>query len=138
MLKTMLYYPISLKRNEREVPAVIPFILKDSIMVPCVIDKGNVSILTVNGNNLIKSINENLKHFDNINPDFGLFSTCVTIFETLGKNLYAVKKDLSSYFGDKPFLMFACAGEGTYSPNNNITYANMSYNTAIFGKNRYI
>jgi len=138
MLKTILYYPISLKRNNREVPAVIPFILKDSIMIPCVIDKGNVSILTVSGGDLANSINDNLSHFRNINPDFGLFSTCVTIFETLGKNLNGVREDLSNYFGEKPFLMFACAGEGTYSPENDITYANMSYNTAIFGNNKFI
>ena len=136
MLKTILYYPISLKRHDREVPAVIPFILKDSIMMPCVIDEGNVSILTVSGNNLAKSIKDNLNHFENICPEFGLFSACVTIFETLGYNLNIVKKDLSNYFGEKPFLMFACAGEGTYSPKNKITYANMSFNTTIFGNNK--
>jgi hypothetical protein len=136
MLKTILYYPISIKRHSREVPAVIPFILKDSIMVPCMIDEGNVSILTVSGNNLAKSIKHNLNHFEKICPEFGLFSSCVTIFETLGYNLNIVKKDLSDYFGEKPFLMFACAGEGTYSPENKITYANMSYNTAIFGNTR--
>lgn len=136
MLKTILYYPISLKRHNREVPAVIPFILKDSIMIPCKIDEGNVSILTVSGTNLARSIVDNLNHFENINPEFGLFSACVTIFETLGYNLNNVKNDLSNYFGEKPFLMFACVGEGTYSPKNNITYANMSFNTAIFGKNK--
>jgi len=134
MLKTILYYPISFKRYDRETPVVIPFILKDSIMVPCEIDEGTVSILTVSGKNLAKSIKDNLNHYENIRPDFGLFPTCVTIFETLGSNIKIIQKDLSTYFKEKPFLMFACAGEGSYSPENKkITYANMSFNSAIFG-----
>jgi hypothetical protein len=39
-----------------------------------------------------------------------------------------------SYFKDKPFISFFCAGEGTYSPTSEIIYANMSFNTVVFGK----
>jgi len=134
MANTILYYPVSLKRHEREVPAVMTFILKDSILVPCMIDKGEVSILTVSGNNLVNAVKQNLDFFENLDPEFGIISSCVTILATLGNNMYKVREHVMDYFNDKPFLMFWCAGEGTYSPDNNITYANMSFNTAVIGK----
>jgi len=134
MFSTILYYPISLKRHGREVPAVMPFILKDSIMIPCKIDKGDVSILTISGRDIASSMKNNLNSFKNIDPEFGLFSSCVTIFETLGHNINIVREHLIDYFHEKPFLMFACAGEGTYSSEKSLTYANMSFNAAIFGR----
>ena len=58
----------------------------------------------------------------------------MTILETLGSKIEIVREEMLSYFGDKPFISFFCAGEGTYSPINDIVYANMSFNTAVFGK----
>ncbi|KYK23233.1 hypothetical protein AYK24_07795 [Thermoplasmatales archaeon SG8-52-4] len=136
MYKTILYYPISLKREKREVPIVMPFILKNSIMIPCMIDKGPSSILTMSGNSLVDAMKENLSYFKQINPKFGIGTFCITILETLGNNLNTVREDLLDYFKDKPFLMFVCAGEGTYNPKRSLTYANMSFNTAIFGENK--
>ena len=133
MAHTILYYPISLKRHNREVPVVMPTILKDSILTPCIVDKGEVSILTVSGRNLIDAMSENLQFFDGITPEFGIFSSCMTILQTLGYKMNMVREELLDYFNEKPFLLFWCAGEGTYSPNNDITYANMSFNTAVFG-----
>ena len=131
MLKTIPYYPLSLKRNNREVPVVMPLILRDSIVLPCLIDDGDVSVLTVDGKNLVDALKINLNHFRELQPKFGIISSCVTILETLGSETEILKEYMSNFFKDKPFLMFWCAGEGTYSPNNNITYANMSFNTAV-------
>jgi len=132
MAHTILYYPISLKRHGREVPAVMPTFTKDSVITPCRIDKGQVSILTISGRNLINAIRDNLRHFNNVQPEFGLFSSCMTILQTLGYKMNIVQEEILKYFSDKPFLMFWCAGEGTYSPENKMTYANMSFNAAIF------
>ena len=136
MALTIPYYPISLKRHGREVPVVMPFALKESIMTPCVIDKGEVSLLTVSGNNLVDAIKSNLASFSDIEPEFGLCSTCMTILDTLGYKIDIIREVMMEKLKEKPFIMFFCAGEGTYSPDNNITYANMSYNTAIFGLNK--
>ncbi len=133
MLHTILYYPISLKRNGRSVPVVMPLIMKDYIIVPCIIDDGKVSILTVSGKDLINSVKENLQYFNEIQPEFGLFSTCMTILQTLGRRTNSIQEELCNFFKDKSFLLFYSAGEGTYSPTKDITYANMSFNTAIFG-----
>jgi hypothetical protein len=133
MSHTILYYPISLKRHGREVPIVMPVIMKDSIVVPCIIDDGEVSILTVSGKNLINAVKENLQFFDRIQPEFGLFSACMTILQTLGHKTNIIQEELHNYFKDKSFLLFYSAGEGTYSKEKDITYANMSINTAIFG-----
>jgi hypothetical protein len=133
MLQTSIYYPISLRRHGREVPAVMAFLLKDAIMTPCVIDAGDVSILTVSGKNLVHAMRDNLESFSKIKPEFGFCSTCMTILQTLGYKTNMIQAEMLEYFKDKPFLMFYCAGEGTYSPVKNITYANMSFNTAVFG-----
>ena len=133
LMHTLLYYPISLRRRGREVPVVMPLIMKNSIFVPCIIDDGEVSILTVSGKDLINAVKENLHYFDEIQPEFGLFSTCMTILQTLGRKTNIVQEELCNYFKDKSFLLFYSAGEGTYSPTKDITYANMSFNTAIFG-----
>jgi hypothetical protein len=134
MLHTILYYPISLRRRGREVPVVMPLIMKDYIFVPCVIDDGEVSILTVSGKDLINAVKENLRFFNNMQPEFGLFSACIMILQTLGHKTNMLQEELCRYFKDKPFLLFYSAGEGTYSPATDITYANMSFNTAVFGQ----
>jgi len=138
MTHTIIYYPISLKRHGREVPVVMPFILKDSIMTPCVIDDGEVSILTVSGDKIIEALDKNLQSFQNFTPAFGLCSTCMTILDTLGNQINIVRDKTSSFFKDTPFLMIFCAGEGTYSPRKEITYANMSFNISAFGKQRQL
>ena len=136
MINIIPYYPISLKRHGREVPAVMPFILNDSIMTPCVIDDGDVSILTISGKDIIKAMRENMNSFERIQPEFSLSSTCVTLLSTFGYKMNIVQEEFLNKMEGKPFLMFFSAGEGTYSPKNNITYANMSYNSAIFGQNK--
>ncbi|MGF3555197.1 MAG: FIST N-terminal domain-containing protein [Thermoplasmatota archaeon] len=133
MTRTILYYPISYKRSGREVPIVTPGFIRDSILVPCKIDGGNVSILTVSGKKLIDAAKDNLDFFNNIQPDFGLFSACITVLGTLGFKTDFIRKEMLKYFEEKPFILFWSAGEGTYSPKESITYANMSFNTAIFG-----
>jgi hypothetical protein len=133
MMHTLLYYPISLKRNGRAVPVVMPLIMKDSILVPCIIDDGEVSILTVSGKDLVNAVKENLRFFYEIRQEFGLFSACMTILQTLGHKTNIVQEELCKYFKGKSFLLFYSAGEGTYSPTRDITYANMSFNTAVFG-----
>jgi len=133
MFHIITYYPISLKRHSREVPAVMPAILKNSILTPCVVDKGRVSIMTISGEKMISSMQDCVDYFENIEPEFALLSACITIVDSLGNNVDRVREILLEYFKNKPFLMFWSAGEGTYSPHNNLTYANMSFNTAIFG-----
>jgi len=133
MLNRILYYPISLKRHGRRVPAVMLFILKDSILTPCMNDEGEVSIMSVSGRDLIESFYKNINYFNNIQPEFGLSSICLTILQTLGYKSETIQQMFLKYFKNKPFLAFWNAGEGTYSPTTGIVYANMSYNTAVFG-----
>ena len=59
----------------------------------------------------------------------------MTILDTFGNNSYTIREKLQEYFGSKPYILFFVAGEGSYSPSRNLTYANMSFNTAIFGNN---
>jgi len=136
LFNTILYYPISFHYNGREVPVVMPAVFKDSIMAPCMIDDGEVSILTVDGKSLISSFKECLQKLDITHPEFGLFSTCVTIMQTLGYKINVFREEIIRYLGGKPFIMFFSAGEGSYSPKKNLTYANMSFNSAIFGYGR--
>ncbi len=76
----------------------MPVIMKDSIVVPCIIDDGEVSILTVSGKDLINAVKENLQFFDEIQPEFGLFSTCMTILQTLGHKTNILQEELHRLF----------------------------------------
>jgi hypothetical protein len=134
MLHKILYYPISPTWHGQERPTVLPYILKDSIMTSCLIEEGDASVLTVNGKNIINAIDTNLDHFLNIEPTFGLCSSCMTIIQAIGNKAELIREEMIKYFNEKPFIMFYCAGEGTYSPETDINYANMSFNTAVFGK----
>ena len=136
MYNIIPYYPISFKRHNREVPTIMPGFLKNSIVTPSVIDVGEVSILTISGRDMINSIKEGLQNFEYIDPEFGLFSTCITILTTLGSKINLIQKEIIGHFKQKPFIMFFSAGEGTYSPERNLTYANISFNTAILGHSK--
>ncbi len=132
MLYRILYYPISSKRSGREVPAVMLFIIGESIVTPCMMEKGKVSVLSINGKNLVNAIEDNLNSFSESQPSFCLCSACCSIPQTLGYNVNIVNEYFFKKFNDNPFLLFWCAGEGTYSSSKGLTYSNMSYNTAIF------
>ncbi|MEM0467422.1 MAG: FIST N-terminal domain-containing protein [Candidatus Thermoplasmatota archaeon] len=136
MEHTILYYPILLKRGEQEVPVVMPFILKNSIMTPCLIDKGEAKVLTVSGKSLVNSVQGCLPYSGDTQPEFGLFSNCMTILQALGSKVNLIRDETIKSFGKKPFLMIWSAGEGTYAPKPLFTYANMSFNSAIFGVKR--
>jgi hypothetical protein len=132
MEHTILYYPISLKRENREVTVVMPFILKNSIMTPCLIDAGEARVLTISGKDLINSLNQCI-NFNEFEPGFGLFSNCMTILQTLGEKVNLIQEETTKKFGGKPYLMIWSAGEGTFKPNSMINYANMSFNSAVIG-----
>ncbi len=134
MLNKILYYPLSLKRKGREVPTVMPYILKNSIMTSCKVDGGEASVLTVSGKNIIEGMKNNLNTFNKIESEFVLCSSCMTILQTLGYKMNILQNEMVYRFNDTPFLMFYCAGEGSYSIKDDINYANMSFNTAVFGK----
>ncbi|MEF8849056.1 MAG: FIST N-terminal domain-containing protein, partial [Candidatus Thermoplasmatota archaeon] len=134
MYKTILYYPILVKNKDRESPVVMPFIMKDSIMIPCVFEEGRSCVLRMSGKDIINAITENLEYFNDVDPEFGIFSACATILETLGNDVYRIRDNIVRYFKEKPFIMFWAAGEASYSSNDIMNYANMSFNTAIFGK----
>jgi len=133
LFQKLLYYPLSLKKSGREVPAVMAIILGDYIVTPCKVEEGDVWILTVSGKSLLKAMKSNLEVFNEMRPEFGLFSVCITILETLGSNVCKLRENIIEYLEDKPFILFFSTGEGTYSPTKGFAYANMSYNTAIFG-----
>jgi len=134
MLSTIIYYPISLHRHGREMPVVMPVILKDWIMTPCKTDKGKAEILTVDGRRLISALHQTLEDSSSIHSEFALCSACMTILESLGGNIKKLQEKMNEELENKPFIMFFCAGEGTYTPNQSLNYANMSLNTAVFGK----
>jgi hypothetical protein len=77
---------------------------------------------------------KDLTRLPDIQPEFGLFSACITILQTLCHKTNILHEELCHYFKDKSFLLFYSAGESTYSPTTDITYANMSFNTAVFGQ----
>lgn len=136
ILRIIPYYPISIKKEEREIPLVMPGILGNSVLVPSIVNIGEASILTVTGTDIVNSINKNLLDSCSIIPNFIIFSSCMTIIDTLGAKINIFREKIIDKFDYLPFIMIFSAGEGTYSQLTGINYANMSVNSATFGHHK--
>lgn len=130
----MLYYPLLIKKGEREYPVVMCGIINKYIVTPAVVDEGEACVLEMSGAGLLESVKKNLSSF-NILPEFALSSICVTILQTLGHNISKIKDVMKDYLSC-PFIGIFSTGEGTSSPNRGFHYANMSYNTLVVGKSK--
>lgn len=134
----LFYYPLYLRSHGRKIPNIIGFIMKDYIVTPCKVEKGEASVFGVSGKDLLDALDENLRSLQGIEPELILSSVCYTLLITLGNHMKEIRKKMIEKFGGKPFLMLFSQGEGTYSPKRGMNYANMSFNTAIFGREKNI
>jgi len=131
---TNYYFPLGFHIHdfdEKLGPRVIVGIYGESLITTIRSKDPNASILTIDGRSLLETIDNNLKSYHK-NPSFGLIASCAIRMVTLGKEIYKARDLMMDYFGDHPFLVFYVGGESTYSPEKSLTYANMSFNTAIF------
>ena len=67
---------------------------------------------------------------------FGLIASCTTRLETMGDKIYQARDRVMKYFNDNPFIVFYVGGESTYSPEKGLAFMNMSFNSALFWKNK--
>lgn len=134
-LQTTFYFPIGGKTitnsNIDDSAHVIGVILGNSLLLTCKLIGSHASILTIDGNGLMEAIDKNLDYID-FSPHFGLISSCITRFETLGYKMYDVREKVLSYMKHKPFIMFYVGGESTYSLSSGLHYSNISFNSTIF------
>jgi hypothetical protein len=137
-LKTTFYFPIGGKYNEDDkddVPHIIGIILGESLVLTNRLKDSDASILTIDGRRLLDTIDLSLSSMK-IQPEFGLMSSCTTRLETMGNKIYQSRNRISKYMKDSPFIVFYVGGESTYSPKKGLSYANMSFNIAVFGYNK--
>jgi hypothetical protein len=132
--KTTYYFPVGFpieNRSDNLGPRIIVGIFGESLITTIGSKNSHASMLTIDGRNLLKAIDDNLISYP-ITPAFGLIASCTTRLETLGDEVYKVQNRLLEYFKDRPFLEFYVGGESTYSPEKGLNFVNMSFNTAIF------
>jgi len=138
-LQTTFYFPIggkvsTLSKNN-DSAHVIAIILGDSMLITCKLIGSHASVLTIDGKGLFEAIDKNLNNINNnLNPTFGLISSCITRFETLGHKIYDIKDRVNMYMKDNPFIVFYVGGESTYSKNTGLEYSNISFNSAVINK----
>jgi hypothetical protein len=133
--KTTYYYPIGFHSDDKKngfEPKIIGTIYGDSLVTVISSKERKGCILTIDGRNLLKAIDDNLESFT-FAPQFGLISSCTTRLETLGDMIYDERERIMKYLGGNPFIEFYVGGESTYSPEKGLTIANISFNSAIFG-----
>jgi len=134
-LKTTFYFPIGGKTSEYSKndcsPHVIGIVLGNSLLLTCKIIDSHATILTIDGKRLFETVDKNLRLLT-FEPNFALFSSCVTRLETLGNKIFDVRERISTYLNNKPFIEFYVGGESSYSPLNGLEYMNISFNSAIF------
>jgi len=123
------------KKNGLFGPRVIGIILGESLITTIRSKDPDGSILTIDGNGLLDTIDTNLGSFPAL-ADFGLIASCTTRLETLGEKVYQERDRMLKYFGTRPFIVFFVGGESTYSPKKGLTFVNMSFNSALFWKDK--
>jgi hypothetical protein len=136
--KIAYHFPLGFRINQEVnefAPRVIAVILGESLITTISSMDPDASVLTIDGRNLLKTIDDNLENYQ-ISPSFGLISSCTTRLITMGDKIYQARDKISSFFNNKPFLVFYVGGESTYSPDNGLKFVNMSFNTAIFWNNQ--
>lgn len=136
--KTNFYFPLGFhtKGDSHEFgPRVIGPILGESLTTTIRSKDPDASILTIDGRSLLEAIDQNLSSFTNA-PEFVLISSCTTRLETMGDKIYQSQNRILKYFDKKPFIVFYVGGESTYSPEKGLNYVNMSFNSAIFWKDK--
>lgn len=119
------------KNSDDFAPRVIGVILGETLITTIRSKDIEGSVLTIDGRNLIKTIDDNLNKFP-ADSSFGLISSCTTRLITMGDKIYQAYDHVVDYFNDKPFLVFYVGGESTYSPKTGLNFVNMSFNSAIF------
>jgi hypothetical protein len=133
-LQTTFYFPIGSQTvtnsKNNDSAHVIGVILGNSLVLTCKLIGSRATILTIDGKGLLDAIDENLKYID-FNPYFGLISSCITRFETLGYNMYDVREKVQTYMKQRPFIVFYVGGESTYSESTGLNYSNISFNSTI-------
>ncbi len=134
-LQTTFYFPIggrtSVLSDDKRSPHVIGIVLGNSLVLTCRLIGSKATILTINGKELFNAIEENLVAISG-KPKFGLFSSCITRFETLGYKMYDVREMVRRYMTDNPFIVFYVGGESTYTPKMGFEYSNISFNSMVF------
>ncbi len=115
-------------------PRVMAVILGETLITTIRSKDTEGSVLTIDGRNLIKTIDDNLKSYHNT-PSFGLISSCTTRLITMGDKIYQAHDHILNHFKDKPFIVFYVGGESTYSPTKGLNFVNMSFNSAVFWPN---
>ncbi|HVQ00576.1 MAG TPA: FIST N-terminal domain-containing protein [Candidatus Thermoplasmatota archaeon] len=132
--KITYYFPIGFKKENDNAfgPRIIGAIYGNSLVTVIRSHLTDGSILTIDGKNLLKAIDDNLSS-TLMKPRFGLFSSCTTRLETLGRKIYQERDRITQYLKDAPFIEFYVGGESTYSPSNGLDFVNISFNSALIG-----
>jgi hypothetical protein len=137
--KTTYYFPLGFHDNTSKNdfgPRVIGAIYDESLVTVIGSKNKDACILTIDGRNLLKAIDDNLNTYS-CKPSFGLIASCTTRLETLGDKVYQAREQVLKYFRDRPFIEFFVGGESTYSPEKGLQFVNISFNTAIFWDKNY-
>ncbi|MDG6218061.1 MAG: FIST N-terminal domain-containing protein [Candidatus Thermoplasmatota archaeon] len=131
---TTFYFPIGGQVSElsknNDSAHVIGIVLGNSLLLTCKLIGSHASILTIDGKGLFDVIDKNMDYID-FTPSFGLISSCITRFETLGHKMYEVRDRIKTHVKDSPFVVFYVGGESTYSKNEGLSYSNISFNSMI-------
>ena len=135
--KTNYYFPLGyhLENSDDLGSRVVVGIFGESLVTTIREKNPDVSVLTTDGKSLLNTIESNLSSFPN-KPEFGLIASCSTRLITMGGMAYRARDSVIDYFGKRPFIVFYVGGESTYSPEKKLIYTNMSFNTAIFWKEK--
>lgn len=129
-----LFVPIGYEKSNIFLGAVMAFFYGNDIVCTRDIHAGDVAVYNTSGRELIESVDNNLKEFEDQETVVSLIVACTARLETLGNHVFDIRKRLMSFFGSTPFLLVYAGGEQGYSPKKGGGHYSESFNVTTFSR----
>lgn len=134
LYRKTFFIPLGYWKDDILFPNVIGLFLGKDIQCGYKIESNELHLLSASGRSLIGAVDENLEEFKSKQNQLGLIISCAARLETLGANIFSVRKKLLDFFGEVPFLLIYVGGEDAYSINKGKRHVNESFNVVTLSK----
>jgi len=132
-LKTY-FTPLGFKKGEILFPEIIGYFIGDSIICGYKIKDKTLRLLSASGKSLMNAVDLSLDNFRNKENLMAFGISCAITLQTLGANVYCIRKKLINFFKEIPFLLLYGAGIDVKSEKREPYHINMAFNIGVIQK----
>ena len=135
MYRKTWHYPFMFTdKDGREVQEVLGLVLGSSVLFSYMTESPKLQLLSASGKSMIGGVTYAIQKQKYKNPSVGIIINCAICLEALGHKVFTVKEELDKFFRDTPYLLVYVAGEGVNTPQNGLSYGNLTFNLATLNQ----